>query len=439
MVRQHRWGSQEEKLARVAGATVIVGVDVGKDWHYVQMISAATGQAIGPARRIENTRAGFELLDRMLGEGGASEVVGRHVPAREVIVGLEPTGVYWMPLAYHLAQLGVQVVTVSPYATKQAKELADNSPTKSDAKDARVIADLVRSGHFLTARLPEGVYRDLRDLSGIYMQQRRDCNRVVNRLRTELARCFPESLGVFRCLDSQVALRWLEACPLPQDVLALGEEELEKELGRGPKRSRREHKRAKRLMAAAAESIGVLAGAPVRQRLRELAQDLRLAVARLKATQAQMAQTLKQAGPAAQLILSIPGVGPVIAAHILGRLGNPSDYRHPDQMLKMAGLNLTHKSSGHRDGRRHISKRGSAELRSVLYHASISMLAHAPEMRAMYEELHRRLRSGPAALCAMACKLLRMIWGMAQRGIPYDPRKALGRVRAERLLKDAAA
>ena len=48
---------------------------------------------------------------------------------------MEPTGHYWKAFANWLEKEdGITVVFVHPYATKQAKELDDNSQTKSDKK-----------------------------------------------------------------------------------------------------------------------------------------------------------------------------------------------------------------------------------------------------------------------------------------------------------------
>ncbi|SIS89994.1 Transposase [Kroppenstedtia eburnea] len=66
----------------------------------------------------------------------------------EVLFGLEPTGHYWLPLAQFLRKQGIQVALVNPMHVKKSKELDDNSPTKNDVKDARVITQLVKDGRY---------------------------------------------------------------------------------------------------------------------------------------------------------------------------------------------------------------------------------------------------------------------------------------------------
>ena len=80
----------------------------------------------------------------------------------EVIIGMELTGHYWIPLARCLKNTGYKVVTVNPVATKKAKELDDNNQSKTDHRDARVIAQLVKDGRYTESNLLDGFYEELR-------------------------------------------------------------------------------------------------------------------------------------------------------------------------------------------------------------------------------------------------------------------------------------
>jgi transposase len=80
----------------------------------------------------------------------------------KVIVGMEPTGHYWLNLAHFLKGKNIKFVVVNPMHVKKSKELYDNSPTKNDVKDARVIAQLVKDGRNAEPNIPQGVYAELR-------------------------------------------------------------------------------------------------------------------------------------------------------------------------------------------------------------------------------------------------------------------------------------
>ncbi|MDQ0217844.1 transposase [Peribacillus cavernae] len=74
----------------------------------------------------------------------------------EVIVGIEPTGHYWLNLAYFLDDRGIPLAMTNPMHVKRSKELDYNLP-KHDAKDALVIARLVKDGRFSYPRILKGV------------------------------------------------------------------------------------------------------------------------------------------------------------------------------------------------------------------------------------------------------------------------------------------
>lgn len=57
------------------------------------------------------------------------------------------------------------MVTVTPFAVNQSKELDDNSSEKSDLKDPKTIALLVKDGRYSTSYLPSGVYAEIREAS----------------------------------------------------------------------------------------------------------------------------------------------------------------------------------------------------------------------------------------------------------------------------------
>jgi transposase len=58
----------------------------------------------------------------------------------KLIIGMEPTGHYWLNLAHYLKEKEIKFVVVNPIHVMKSKELDENSPTKNDVKDAKVIA-----------------------------------------------------------------------------------------------------------------------------------------------------------------------------------------------------------------------------------------------------------------------------------------------------------
>ncbi|WP_328136776.1 IS110 family transposase [Peribacillus frigoritolerans] len=111
---------------------------------------------MGKTRFFENTKAGFHsFLDWI------TQLV-KGCKLNQVIIGMEQTGHYWLNLAHLLKENNIKFVSVNPLHVKRSKELDDNSPTKNDVKDAKVIAQLVKDGRYAEPTIPRGIYAELR-------------------------------------------------------------------------------------------------------------------------------------------------------------------------------------------------------------------------------------------------------------------------------------
>lgn len=94
---------------------------------------------------------GFQLLLEWV------ELHQKQNAKNHVILGVEPTGHYWLNLTYFLTAKGYDFVLVNPM------QLDDNSPTKNDTKDAKVIAQLIKDGRYSVPNLLDGIYAELRE------------------------------------------------------------------------------------------------------------------------------------------------------------------------------------------------------------------------------------------------------------------------------------
>lgn len=148
-----------EKLAAITFKTLIVGVDIAKHNQWARFVDCR-GIEHNKALKFENNRNGFNAILTRIYE------ICKNEDFNKVIVGIEPTGHYWKAFAnFLLKQAKITVVLVNPYHTKKAKELDDNSQTKSDKKNALTIARLVKDGRYFETYLPHDVYAELRGLT----------------------------------------------------------------------------------------------------------------------------------------------------------------------------------------------------------------------------------------------------------------------------------
>ena len=112
---------------------MVVGIDIAKRNHFARAFDNR-GVELGKLLRFENSAQGFAAFDAWL-----HEIQQKH-GMTEAIVGFEPTGHYWFNPGDHLEACGHKLAILNPYHVKCARELDDNSPSKSDQKDPKTIA-----------------------------------------------------------------------------------------------------------------------------------------------------------------------------------------------------------------------------------------------------------------------------------------------------------
>lgn len=417
-----------EKLTLITESTLIVGVDIAKKTHYAQCCDFR-GIKIYKAFPFQNTKNDIDCLLARL-----HEIQQQHNKS-SIIIGMEPTGHYWENLANELKNQGFLVVMVSSLHVHQSKELDDNSPAKTDAKDAGVIASLVKDGRFSIPNMPEGIYADIRNLIRFRDQIVQERVRYTLRLQTLLDRYFPERAGVFKDVKGKASLATLKEYPFPEDINNADIEAItvimsaatHKKVGKA---------KAQALMKAAQNSIGITEGIySARLQLASLTQMLEHLMAESEQIKQHLKELLTQIHYA-KSILTIPGMGPVLTATIVSEIGDIKRFSNWKQLRKLAGLNLKETSSGEHKGKTRITKRGRSRLRCALYRAALIMIAKVPEFQALHTYFTTRAENqlaGKQSVTAICCKLLRIIFSLAKQGGTYQTQQALGEYRRKQL------
>src|SRR5690606_26533516 len=243
----------------------------------------------------------------------------------EVLVGIEPTGDYWLNLAYYLDDLGIPLAMVNPMHVKRSKELDDNSQTKNDRKDALVIARLLKDGRFSYPRILKGMDAELRAGSTFHERLTEDLNAVKNQMIHWLDRYFPEFTQVFPKFG-KMALAVLQCTPFPIDLVNRQPEELlalyrEVEDLKSPQRPK-----LIRLMQVAETSIGVTEGIEMAhieittlvRRYRQLEQELEYITSRLT--------EIVKTSVEYEWLSSVQGLGDVTIVDLLAEIVSFSNY-----------------------------------------------------------------------------------------------------------------
>ena len=422
--------TQNERILQIKNETLVVGIDIGKETHYARAFDQR-GIELAKLLRFSNTAQGYGALEDWM------QTIMQQKQKTEVIVGFEPTGHYWFTLGDYLQGKGYKLGIVNPFHVKCTRELDDNSQTKSDNKDPKTIAMLVKDGRFRDVYIPTDLYQELREAVCERERLQEQLISISNQVIRWLDIRFPEFSGIFKDWSAKTAIITLKHLPTPAKIVTAGAESILSLWQENLKRS--SMKKAERLVEAAAQSIGRTTGnEAATAALMNLLAQYEIILEQKQSLEGLMAQLLFKV-PHADKLLAIKGVGLVSAAVIVSEIGDIHRFRDPRQILKMAGLSLKENSSGKHKGKTTISKRGRRRLREGLFRVMIPILSTNGEFRAIHQRNLTRTAnplSKMQSIIALCGKLTRVLYAILTKGSDYKADKLIGDMK--RSLQDAA-
>lgn len=396
--------TQNKKIEQVKETTMIVGIDVGSEKHYFRAFNWRGIELTRKPVPFSNSMEGFNSFYNTIVE------LMKKSELEEALVGIEPTGHYWFDLGQFMGEKNIKFVMVNPHHVHKTKELDDNSPSKNDRKDPRVIAGLVKDGRYFYSYMPTGVYAELRNASNRRFVLVEELTRVKNRLQKWIAVYFPEYKGIYTHIDAKGGLLVLKQAPTPEEIVKLGVEGIIK-IWKDAKLRGNGHKKAMQILNAAMRSIGLKIGLrEARMEIQDLIEDYELQTKRLERIN-DLIKELCQQIKYANKLLEIKGIGITTVAGFIAEVGDITRFDNTKELQKLAGLELVADSSGKHNGKTKISKRGRKRLRYLLFEAAISVVGKNEE----FKEIHRYYTTREKnplkkmqSLIAVACKLIRV-------------------------------
>lgn len=413
---------QNDKINQVTNKTLVIGMDIAKRTHYACMVDER-GLLLKKSFPVYQSRQGFEFFhDQILESMKAFDKT-------DVIIGIEPTGHYWLNLAYYLEDRGIPLVMCNPMHVKRSKELDDNLQTKNDAKDALVIARLVKDGRYSYPRILKETEAELRVGATLKGNLSEESSALKNKIIRWTDRYFPEFPQVFPSLG-KMALAALECTPFPSDVATKEPEELlalyrEVEGLKSPQKPK-----ARQLIECARNSIGITEGQQMAKlEIATLVQRYLQVEKEIQALEEQLV-ALIQTSAEYEWLQTVPGLGDKTIIDLLSEIGSFSHYNHPRQLIKLAGLTLRENSSGQHKGQKRISKRGRRQLRALLFRVMIPMIRHNEAFRKLHEYYTTR-QTNPLrkkqSIVVLCGKLLKILHAICTKHMAFD---------AEQMMKD---
>jgi transposase len=395
---------------------LIVGIDVAKDKHHA-FFGTATGKTLLKRLVFENNRDGFEKL---LFQTEAFKVQDG---LKKVVFGLEPTANYHKPLGEYLIKGNHQVVLVSGVAVKRNRELLDGRWDKHDTKDSANVADLISQGKCLYYDYPGPALRELQNLLSLKRRLKKQEHGYKARIRNHLlAQYFPELDQYYGRAEGLAIVRW---CLNPSEIAEMEYDQFVRLIA-SRNGGMQQQRRLLMIWEKARESIGCDGAEAMAFEAKMMVKGLTEIKETIRATEAKIKEICLQF-PEYTYLLSIPGFGPDVSSKVLGALGNPFRFNGGQQVLKMAGFDLSANRSGKRSDAAApvISKRGKADLRYALYQAALIASIKNRNFIVYYtNKLKGREREKGIKIkirVKLAAKFLIIAWTLMKKKEPFNP------------------
>ncbi|MET8832287.1 IS110 family transposase [Streptomyces sp. NPDC004610] len=382
-------------------AQVWAGVDAGKGHHWAAVVDE-TGATLW-SKKVGNDESVIlaalgEILDL----------------ADQVHWAVDISGTSSALLLALLAAHGQQAVYV-PGRTVNRMAGAYRGEAKTDARDAYVIAETARHrGDFATIGVPAQLAAGLALLTAHRSDLVADRVRLINRLRDVLTGIFPALERAFDYSSHKGALILLTGYQTPGAIRRRGRARLTAWLANRSVRGA-DAVAATALEAARAQQTGLPGEDVAAQIVADLAAQILTLDDRLKRIDQQVRETFRS-HPQAEIIESLPGMGPVLGAEFVVAAGDLSAYADAGHLASAAGLVPVPRDSGRRTGNLHRPKRYSRRLRRVFYlSAQTSIIREGPN-RDFYLKKRGEGCKHVQAVIALARRRAGVLWALLRDG-----------------------
>lgn len=300
-----------------------LGIDVGKNTHVASLMND-DAKIIFKAFSFPNT------LD------AAEELLHKLKPYQDSIeIGMEATGHYWLSLYSFLIEHNFTVHVVNPIQTDGWRKGVEIRKRKTDTIDSVLIADLIRYGDFLETSLSDEDTMSLRNLSRFRNYLVSSISDLKRKSIAVLDQVFPEYASVFTNVFGKTSKELLRSLNLPSDYEELSSHKLEEVLS-GITMKKKAAQAIDSLSEKAGRSFGVsFCKDSFSFQLKLLIEQICFIEDQVISVEAEIDELMSKMDT---YIQTIPGIGSVTGAVILGEIGDIERFDNPSKLVAYAGL-----------------------------------------------------------------------------------------------------
>ena len=352
----------EEKIKRITPDTLICGIDVGKTKCCARFCDFRGMEVYH--------KVWFDKTENL-------DIIGCNITAAmyeenktDVIIAFEPTGHYWLNIDKYFKDCGQETVLMPTYTVKQSKEQYDQNPTKSDPKDALLIARLTSEGKYVKPIEREKLYQDIYSGYHIYDDIQKEINKIKNKIHVWNDKYFPEIEKVYKITSESIKPIY-ERELLPNEIKNMTLEAFTEIMTKNNRYSKKSN--IQKLKELCKKSNGINPDKFTKQEIKRLYERYQELLKECEEIEKELIELASQIDYVEKAV-EITGIGYISIIGIIAETGNLKNYEHAKQVLKMSGLSLKESSSGQKKGKKHISKRGRSKLRRNLKQIGIALV-----------------------------------------------------------------
>ena len=383
-----------------------LGIDIGKNTHVASLVDDKK-KVIFKAFSFSNSIDGAESL-----------ILKLEAFKNELEVGMESTGHYWLSLYSYLAQKNFTVRVINPIQTDGWRQGIEIRKRKTDVIDSLLIADLLRYGDFVETSLSNEDYLSLRNLSRFRSYLISSIGDLKRKTIALLDQVFPEYASSFSNIFGKTSKEILSNFSTPSDFEDINSDDLNTFLESVSKKNYAS-KKIDELSKKASSSFGI------NFCLDSFSLQIKILIEQISFIQKQVSDVENEIELLLEKlnspITTIPGIGSVNAATILGEIGDIKRFSNPSKLVAYAGLDASVSQSGEYESTyNHMSKRGSPYLRRALFQSALRAEFCDPVFSDYYQKKISEGKHHLVATNAVARKLCHTIFAVLTKNEPYQ-------------------
>ena len=383
-----------------------LGIDIGKNTHVASLVDDKK-KVIFKAFSFSNSIDGAESL-----------ILKLEAFKNELEVGMEATGHYWLSLYSYLVEKSFTVRVINPIQTDGWRQSVEIRKRKTDIIDSLLIADLLRYGDFVETSLSNEDYLSLRNLSRFRSYLISSIGDLKRKTIALLDQVFPEYASSFSNIFGKTSKEILSNFSTPSDFEDINSDDLSTFL-ESVTRKNYASKKIDELSKKASSSFGI------NFCLDSFSLQIKMLIEQISFIQNQVSDVENEIEVLLEKlnspITTIPGIGSVNAATILGEIGDIKRFSNPSKLVAYAGLDASVSQSGEYESTyNHMSKRGSPYLRRALFQSALRAEFCDPVFSDYYQKKITEGKHHLVATNAVARKLCHTIFAVLTKDEPYQ-------------------